>query len=167
MFSQERQHKLSCRQKSRSPQIGTEKVKVTRGAGSAPFRHRQMDGSNKWIDTALRKLTFDDLRDWAGETILNRGKGYVKRVEQLSRSQDSHLVAWVIGNERYATSVHVDEAGDFDDFCTCPYSWGPCKHAVAVILAAAERVKNKQPIAPLNEDSDLAHALFGDPEEDG
>jgi uncharacterized Zn finger protein len=125
-----------------------------------------MDGPSKSIDTALRKLTFDDLRDWAGETILNRGKGYVKRVEQLSRSQDSHLVAWVIGNERYATSVHVDEAGDFDDFCTCPYSWGPCKHAVAVILAAAEHVKNEQLIAPLDEDSDLAQALFGDPEED-
>ena len=31
----------------------------------------------------LRKLTFDDLRDWAGETILNRGNSYVKRVDQL------------------------------------------------------------------------------------
>ena len=125
-----------------------------------------MDGPNKSIDTILRKLTFDDLRDWAGETILNRGEGYVKRVEQLSRSQDSVLVAWVIGNERYATSVHVDEAGNFDDFCTCPYSWGPCKHAVAVILAAAQHVKDKQPIPPLDKDSDLAQALFGEPEED-
>ena len=96
-----------------------------------------MDKPNKSIDTVLRKLTFDDLRDWAGETILNRGKGYVKRVERLSRSQDSVLVAWVIGNERYATSVHVDDAGNFDDFCTCPYAWGPCKHAVAVILAGS------------------------------
>jgi uncharacterized Zn finger protein len=37
---------------------------------------------------------------------------------------------------------------------------------VAVILAAAEHVKYKQPIAPLDEDSDLAQALFGDSEED-
>jgi len=37
-------------------------------------------------------MTLDDLLDWAGETILNRGKGYVKRVDQLSRTQDSALV---------------------------------------------------------------------------
>ena len=34
----------------------------------------------KPINAVLRKLNFDDLQDWAGETILNRGKGYVKRV---------------------------------------------------------------------------------------
>jgi len=37
----------------------------------------------KSINTLLRKLTFDDLRDWAGEKILNRGMGYVKRVDLL------------------------------------------------------------------------------------
>jgi hypothetical protein len=35
----------------------------------------------KSIDAILRKLTFDDLHDWAGAKILNRGKGYVKRVD--------------------------------------------------------------------------------------
>lgn len=65
----------------------------------------------KSINTILRKMTFDDLRDWAGETILNRGKGYVKRVDQLSRTQDNALVAWVTGSEQYATSVRVDEKG--------------------------------------------------------
>lgn len=61
------------------------------------------------IDTTLRKLTFDDLRDWSGETILNRGKGYVKQVDQLSRTEDNALVAWVKGNEQYPTSVRVAE----------------------------------------------------------
>jgi len=28
----------------------------------------------KSINTILRKLTFADLQDWVGETILNRGK---------------------------------------------------------------------------------------------
>ena len=112
----------------------------------------------KSINAILRKLTFDDLRDWAGETILNRGKGYVKRVDHLSLTQDKTLAAWVTGSEQYATSVHVDEAGDFEYFCTCPYSWWPCKHTVAVILAAAEQVKRKETIPLLDEDNELSQA---------
>jgi len=120
----------------------------------------------KSINTVLRKLTFDDLHDWAGEKILNRGKSYVKQVDQLSRTGDNTLVAWVTGNERYATSVGVDEEGDFEYYCTCPYNWGPCKHAVAVVLTAVEYVKKKQPIPLLDEDNDLYEALYGDSEED-
>ena len=67
----------------------------------------------KSINTILRKLTFGDLQYWVGETILNRGKGYVKRVDQLSRTEDNALVAWVTGSKRYATSTRIDEAGDF------------------------------------------------------
>ena len=111
-------------------------------------------------------MTFDGLSYWAGETILNRGKSYVKRVDQLSRTEDNTLVAWVTGSERYATSVRVEEEGDFEYVCTCPYSWGPCKHAVAVILAAVEYVKRKQAIHLLDEDNDLREALYGDSEED-
>lgn len=121
----------------------------------------------KSINTNLRKVTFDDLREWAGERILNRGKGYVERVDRLFRTQDNVLVAWVTGSERYATSVRVDEEGDFEHICTCPYTWGPCKHAVAVILAAAEHVKSKETIPILDDDDDLGHALFGDSDEEG
>lgn len=119
----------------------------------------------KSINTILRRLTFEDLQDWAGETILNRGKGYVKRVNQLSRTEDNTLVAWVTGSKRYATSAHIDEAGDLEYFCTCPYNWGPCKHTVAVVLAAAEQVKRKEPIPVLDENNDLCEALYGDSEE--
>jgi uncharacterized Zn finger protein len=101
----------------------------------------------KSINTILRKMTFDDLREWAGEAILNRGKGYVKRVAHLSRTDDNDLVAWVSGSEQYATWNHIDEEGNFEYFCTCPYAWGPCKHAVAVILAAADQVKKKVPLS--------------------
>jgi len=118
------------------------------------------------VHSILRDLTFDELHDWAGEKIFSRGKGYVKRVEQLSRTEDDTLVAWVTGTERYATSVCVEEEGDIGYFCTCPYDWGPCKHAVAVILAAAEYLKGKKAIPPLEEDSDLYEALYGDPEDD-
>ncbi len=120
----------------------------------------------KSINTVLRRLTFDDPHDWAGEKILNRGKGYVKRVGQLSRTEDNTLVAWVTGGERYATSVRIDGAGDFEYFCTCPYSWGPCKYAVAVILAAVEYVKRKEMIPLLDENSDLHEALHEDTKED-
>lgn len=120
----------------------------------------------KSINTLLRKLTLDDLRVWAGEKILNRGMSYVKRVEQLSYTEDHTLVAWVTGSERYATSVRVDEHGDFEYFCTCPYNWGPCKHTVAVILAAAEHVKRKETIPLLDEDNGLGEALYGAAEEE-
>ena len=33
----------------------------------------------KSITTILRKLTSDDLCEWSGNTILNRGKGYVEK----------------------------------------------------------------------------------------
>lgn len=118
------------------------------------------------INAILSKMTFDDLREWAGETILNRGKGYVKRVDRLSRAQDNALVAWVTGSERYATSVRVDKEGEFEYSCTCPYSWGPCKHAVAVILAAAEHVKSKKTIFTLDDNNNLCRALRGDSDEE-
>ena len=120
----------------------------------------------KSINTILKKLTFDDLHDWAGETILNRGKGYVKRIDPLSRIEDNTLAAWVTGGERYATSVRIDDAGDFEHFCSCPYSWGPCKHPVAVILAAVEYVKRKETIPLLAENNDLQKALYGGTKED-
>lgn len=113
----------------------------------------------KSINTHLRKLTFDDLDEWVGSTILNRGKRYVKYVDQLSRTQNNNLVAWVNGTDRYTTSVRIKSQNDFEYFCSCPYPWGPCKHAVAVILAAAEQVKQKQTIALLDEDDKLSRAL--------
>lgn len=119
----------------------------------------------KSIDPVLRKLTFNELRDWAGDRILNRGRNYVKRVDSLSRTGDDTLAAWVSGSERYATSVRLGDDGRFEWSCTCPY-WDPCKHAVAVILAAAERIKDNKDIPLLEEDDELHQALSGDAEED-
>jgi uncharacterized Zn finger protein len=120
----------------------------------------------KLIDSILRKLTFNELHDWASEKVFHRGNDYVKRVEQLSYTKDNTLVAWVTGRHRYATSVSIKGAGNFDHLCSCPYTWGPCKHAVAVILAAVECVKRKESLPELVEDSDLHEALYGYQEED-
>ena len=125
-----------------------------------------MNAAHRSIETILRKLDFDDLLYWAGEKIVNRGKTYVKHVNQLAGTENNTLVAWVSGTERYATSVRIDNDGSLDDFCTCPYSWGPCKHAVAVVLAAAEQVKARQTIPLLDRDSDLSQTLCGNADED-
>ena len=120
----------------------------------------------KKISAILRNLTLDDLREWAGTKILSRGKSYVRNVKGLSRTKDGTLAAWVSGSEEYATSVHLDSDGDFDYSCTCPYDWGPCKHTVSVVLAAAEHVKQKKTIPLLAENDDLFQALFDDSNDD-
>src|ERR1039457_1020011 len=120
----------------------------------------------KKISAVLRNLALDDLREGAGAKILNRGKSYVRNVKGLSRTEDGTLAAWVSGSEEYATSVHLDSDGDFDYFCTCPYDWGPCKHTVSVVLAAAEHVKQKKTIPLLAENDDLFQALFDDSNDD-
>jgi uncharacterized Zn finger protein len=120
----------------------------------------------KKISAILRNLTLDDLREWAGAKIFSRGKSYVRNVKGLSRMEDSTLAAWVSGSEECATSVHLDQGGDFDYSCSCPYDWGPCKHTVAVVLAAAEQVKQKKEIPLLAEDDDLFLALFDDSDDD-
>lgn len=118
----------------------------------------------KNLSTLLSKLTYEDLDQWAGETIRGRGKTYIKRVGGLCRTEQGELAAWVSGTEDYATLVRLDEEGDHDWFCTCPYDGGPCKHAVAVILAAAQQVKHKRDIPLLSEDDDLHLMLFSDEE---
>lgn len=113
----------------------------------------------KKISTVLRHLSFDDLSEWAGATILNRGKRYVKQVDQLSHTSGNRLVAWVNGSERYTTSVRIDQERDLEFLCTCPYQRGPCKHAVAVILTAAQHVKSNETIPVLDPADALSLAL--------
>ncbi|SMF53793.1 SWIM zinc finger family protein [Pseudogulbenkiania subflava] len=122
----------------------------------------------KMIENNLDKLTVDDLQEWASEKIFERGKSYLRRVSGLSQAADGTLAAWVTGSERYATSVHIGAGGTLTSFCTCPYDWGlSCKHAVAVVLAAAEHVKQGKAIPVLDEASKLARSLADDEEDDG
>lgn len=118
------------------------------------------------ITTLLGELTYADLDQWAGEKIRTRGKSYIKQVDGLHRTPNDELVAWVSGTEEYATLVRLDAAGEHEWFCTCPYDWGPCKHAVAVILAAAQQVKQQQDLPLLTEDDDLYLVLFGEQDDE-
>ena len=96
-------------------------------------------------------LTWDELQDWAGPVIVSRGQRYQRsgQVHGLARTTRGGLVGWVLGSERYATSVEL-ENGELVATCTCPYE-GICKHAVAVVLEYLEQVKRKSPIPTVTE----------------
>ncbi len=119
------------------------------------------------MEAVMRELTLGDLRDWAGGKILGRARPYVSRVQQLSLAPDQALVAWVVGTERYATSVRLPRRGEYVHACSCPYEHGgPCKHAVALLLAAGEALKAGQAIPALDAHSDLARCLRGEGDDD-
>lgn len=119
------------------------------------------------VSNMLKGLTLEDLREWAGSKIYNRGKEYVACVSQLSRTEDGTLVAWVSGTDEYASSVRHEGKGEFDYDCTCPYDdWGPCKHVVAVLLAAAEQLKRNAEIPLLAPDDDLYLEAFDEDDDD-
>jgi uncharacterized Zn finger protein len=124
------------------------------------------EGAPSILNTSLANFTWDDLRQWAGSKILGRGKSYLKNVYDLARTESGGLVAWVSGSEDYATSVEVDEDGELDWFCSCPYDWGPCKHAVAVILAGLEQAKNGGLIPLVDKEGELFLAILGHADED-
>jgi len=118
------------------------------------------------IHASLTDLTWDDLRKWAGTKILNRGKTYIKNVYDLARTESGGLIGWVSGREDYATYAGRDEDGELDWFCSCPYGLGPCKHAVALILAGLEQVKTDTGIPLADPEGELSLAILGDSDED-
>ena len=93
----------------------------------------------------LKTLTLDDVQEWAGEKIYGRGKGMVKKVSGLALTINDALSAKVKGTEEYDTEVYLED-GELTSFCSCPYEYGECKHAVAVILAAAKQLNSGKDI---------------------
>lgn len=87
-------------------------------------------------------LTWEDLEDWAGTTIVSRGRTYQRNssVSDLGITSEGILIAYVQGSVRYATQVAIQD-GDLTSECTCPY-WANCKHAVAVVLEYLMCLKN-------------------------
>ena len=87
-------------------------------------------------------LTWEDLEDWAGTTIVSRGRTYQRNssVSDLGITPEGALIAYVLGSTRYVTQVAIQD-GDLTSECTCPY-WASCKHAVAVVLEYLTCLKN-------------------------
>ena len=90
----------------------------------------------------ISRLTWNDLEDWAGGTIVSRGRTYQRqgRVSDLAVTDDGSLVGWVDGSERYACKVVIDADGQIDSTCTCPYMFD-CKHGVSLVLECLEELK--------------------------
>ena len=89
----------------------------------------------------FKKLTWDDLQDWAGSKIVSRGKRYHRKghVQRLALTSTGGLIAWVEGSQRYVTRVEI-KGRTPESTCTCPY-WDTCKHAVAVVLEYLDHLK--------------------------
>lgn len=99
-------------------------------------------------------LSWSDLKEWAGSKVVSRGKSYQQqgRVSELAKTEDGGLLAWVAGSKRYANKVSIDENGQPESVCTCPYSYN-CRHGVAVALEYLAQVDKAQriPQAPVDD----------------
>lgn len=88
----------------------------------------------------LLALTWDELREWSDARSVERGRGYLSRVEPPVLFPDGGLVAEVHGTDDYYAKLRVDASGRLEGLCTCPVGVR-CKHCVALALAAAKRLK--------------------------
>jgi uncharacterized Zn finger protein len=114
----------------------------------------------------FEKLRWHDLEQWAGSRVLSRGQGYHRdhRVQGLAQTQSGGIVAWVQGEQRYATEVDFED-GKLISICTCPYG-NNCKHAVAVVLEYLDHVKKKIEVPKATEKDQRLALLEGMDEED-
>jgi hypothetical protein len=97
----------------------------------------------------LWTLSARDIEWYAqSDTILERGRSYYRsgRVRELHLVSEDRLRARVRGQwERfYRVDVWIED-GEVYSSCTCPYSWGVCKHVVAVLLAWLDRRETLSP----------------------
>lgn len=88
----------------------------------------------------LLALTWDELREWSDARSVERGRGYLSRVEPPVLFPDGGLVAEVHGSDAYYAKLRVDASGRLEGVCTCPVGVR-CKHCVALALTAAKRLK--------------------------
>jgi uncharacterized Zn finger protein len=107
---------------------------------------------SKSSEASWRSLTWDDLDAWTDARSRERGRSYQRsgHVRDLARSQEGKLVAWVQGQERYATTAELlpSAADRFvpSSRCTCPLGIDGCKHGVALVLAYLDALKKGEQI---------------------
>ncbi len=123
--------------------------------------------ARKSLKTDLfRELTWDDLREWAGDTIVSRGRNYQRnsQVEGLARTPSGGVIAWVHGAKRYTTWVDFEE-GALASACSCPYG-ATCKHAVAVVLEYLDHLKRDIEVPEVSEQDSRMGLFEGSLEEE-
>lgn len=112
-------------------------------------------------------LTWDDLERWAGGRSVERGRSYQRggRVKSLAITEDGALLATVVGNKRYATTVALTSGGKRakpDSSCTCPVGASGCKHAVAVVAEYLNALAEGRDVPAAPDDDPRWAALEGD-----
>jgi len=105
-------------------------------------------------------LTWNDLEDWAGSRITDRGRRYQEqgRVSDLSVAKENALLGWVLGTERYATKVIMDKDGLPESICSCPYEID-CKHGVAVVIEYLKQLESNHPVPKAKKNDDRLNLL--------
>ena len=120
----------------------------------------------KTLETHFANLNWDDLEQWVGATILERGKSYQHHVQDLAITEDDHLIAIVTGTQQYITQVWLKD-GELDCHCSCPY-WAACKHGVAVILAYLDNIQSNTPVRLLQpEELEARLSVYGMADDEG
>ena len=95
-----------------------------------------------------RRFTLRDVEHWAGADLAARSRSYVRRVDDLRLGPAGQLLGWVEGSSRYVTCLEIDTAGQLQSSCTCGSPRNPCKHAVALLLAAMFRLQDGADLTP-------------------
>ncbi len=109
----------------------------------------------KSLHPAFFDLTWNDLKTWAGEEIVQRGRSYRSHVSDLGMTADGALLGRVQGSAPYVTQVTIGKGDELSARCSCPYDWGPtCKHAVALVLVALDTLKKQAPIPEIGPDDE-------------
>lgn len=95
----------------------------------------------------LKNLSENEIRNFAGNVIFNRGLQYFKddMVHEFEYINDSLTINAEVYGSYGDYDVEITEVGDaISAFCSCPYDGYPCKHIVAVLLYFIRNKKDFQ-----------------------
>lgn len=95
-------------------------------------------------DNPFRELTWVDLMLWTDQQTVADGRAFFrkKKVRQLAMTGTGGILAWVDGEELFATRVEYND-GDLAAECTCNPVEAICLHAVAVIIEYISHLKKQ------------------------
>jgi superfamily II DNA or RNA helicase len=115
-------------------------------------------------------ITLEDIRNWCGDPIFQKGQTYFKqkRVIRFERDPDGRLFdAIVTGTMRYPVHIEMQDRGIASAVCECTYyetNGQYCKHIAAVLLRIHELQRSTEPqdIEPVitNEHVYLARSMI-------
>lgn len=91
-------------------------------------------------ESRYHSFLWEQLELWAGVKCVERGRGYLGHVHDISYGEGDELFSTVVGTTTYYTHVWLDGDGELVSECTCPVG-SRCKHAVASILVFVRDVK--------------------------